>query len=108
MDVDQHVVAADLGLMGMDEADAGHVRRQRIDLLDAAGRGGQTIVPAPQIEKFQLVGGGRFVLRQLDVHAPHPVAAFHEEFRQMMSDETTRSSHRHLLHGVPARDDESQ
>src|SRR5712691_9713564 len=49
VDVDQHVVAADLGLVGMDEADAAHVRRQGIHLVDAAGRG-QAVVPATQIE----------------------------------------------------------
>src|SRR5256885_183060 len=107
MDVDQHVVAADLGLVGMDEADAAHVGGQCIDLVDTTGRG-QAIVPASQIEELELVRGRCLVLRQLDVHAPYPVAALDEELRQVMSDETTRTSHQHLLHDVPSKDDESQ
>src|SRR5439155_23236849 len=96
VDVDQHVVPADLGLVRMDEADAAHVRGQGIDLVDAAGRG-QAIVPASQIEELELVPGRRLVFRQLDVHAAHPVTALHEELRQVMSDEATRSGHEHLL-----------
>src|SRR3989442_11679838 len=91
----------------MDEADAAHVRGQGIDFVDTAGRG-QAIVPASQIEELELVRSRRLVLGQLDVHAAHPVAALHEELRQVMSDETPRSGHEHLLHSVSSRENESQ
>jgi hypothetical protein len=102
MQVHQRVVAHDVGLVRLDEADAAHVRGQVVDLVDVA-RGLETGVEAPQVEALELVGAARLELRRLQVDAAHPVAVGDEEAHQVVADEAAGAGDEHaraLGHGT--------
>ncbi len=74
MRVDEDIVAADIGVIRGNVADAAHVGREVIHFVDASPRGQKTIVGLAQIEDLEFVRGARLVFRILDIHPAHPIA----------------------------------
>ena len=91
--VDEDVVAADVGVIGGDVADAAHVGSEVVDLVDAAAGRQQALVVFAQIRISNSSAAACFVLRLLDVDSAHPVAVLLQTTHQMMTDEATRSSY---------------
>ena len=92
MDVDHGAVAGDIGVESGDVADATHIRRQVVHLVDSPG-GDQAVVQAAEIKELELVARTRLVLGVFDVDASHPVALIHQVLHQMVPDEATGTSH---------------
>src|SRR5215211_636999 len=64
-------------------ADAAHVRRQMVDLVDIP-RGDQAIIEASEVEYLELVGRARIVFGILDIDTPHPVVLVDQVLNQMV------------------------
>src|SRR5205807_5187085 len=100
-------VAQDLALGRVDEAHATHVRRQLIDLIEAApSQRDRRIARAglPQVEQLEIVGGGRREFRMFEVYPADPISLSFEPGHQVTRDETARSAHQCLLHNdAPSR-----
>src|ERR1043165_10197895 len=73
MKIDHRIVAHDYSFVCFNEADAAHIWGQPIDLLDI-GSCLETVLPAPQIQKFKLMRARWLVLRFLYIDAAHPIA----------------------------------
>src|SRR2546422_5422768 len=97
MHVDQHVVVHNLGLVRLDEPDPAHVRGEIVDLRDTV-RGPHAVLPAPQVEQLEFVGGTGLVLGRLEVHAAHPAALCNEALHEVMSDESASTGNQHTLY----------
>ena len=91
--IDEDVVAADVGMIGGDVANAAHVGREVVNLVDAAARGQQAHVLLAQVRDLEFVGSAGFVFRILDVDSANPVAFLLKTTHQMMTDKSTRSSY---------------
>src|SRR5689334_2517589 len=87
VDVDQHVVVHDHGLVVLDEADPAHVGGQVVDLGHPPG-GLEGLLPAAQIEQPKLVRPAGLELGLLEIHSPNPEALRLEEVGQVVPDES--------------------
>ena len=96
VEVDERVVPHDHGLVRLDEADAAHVGRERIDFVDAVCRA-QAVLPLPQIEELEVMRGRRLVLRFLDVDAAHPISSRDKILCQVVTDESAGSGYENSL-----------
>jgi hypothetical protein len=92
VNVDHGTVAGDIGVESGDVADAAHVRRQVVHLVDSPA-GDQAVVEAAEIQELELVARARLVLGVLDVDTAHPVALIHQVLHQMVSDKAAGTSH---------------
>jgi len=92
VDVDHGAVAGDVGVESGDVADATHVRRQVVHLVDFPG-GDQAVVETAEVQELELVARAHLVLRVLDVDAPHPVALIHQVLHQMVPDKASGTRH---------------
>jgi len=90
MDVDQRIVMQDLRVMARDKSHTTHICSQSVNLVNALCRP-QTVFPASQIEKLELVGRRFAELRHFNVDAPDPIALALQICGQMAADETTRT-----------------
>src|SRR5205809_6630575 len=77
MGVDQDVVAGDLSVIGRDVADTPHVSRQMVDLVYSKRRD-QAFIPAPEVQRIELMRGARVVLRRVGVYRAHPVSVLQQ------------------------------
>jgi hypothetical protein len=93
--VDQDVVARDTRQIGREVPDPTHIGRKVVDLIDAA-RCSQAIVPATQIEPFEIIRGRR-VHRLSDIDTPHPETIPLESSHQVLTDEATGSGNQDML-----------
>src|SRR5207247_4601116 len=92
MGVDQDVVAGDLSVIGRDAADTPHVSRQMVDLVYSKRRD-QAFIPAPEVQRIELMRGARVVLRRVGVYRAHPVSTLQQVTHQVVPDETSGSCH---------------
>src|SRR5439155_17684193 len=92
MGVDQDVVAGDLSVIGRDVADTPHVSRQMVELAYSKRRD-QAFIPAPEVQRIELMRGARVVLRRVGVYRAHPVSVLQQIPHQVVSDETSGSCH---------------
>ena len=97
VEVDQRVVVEDRGVVARDEAHPAHVGRERVDVVDAAGRL-EGLLAQAQVADLELVGVDRGVLGHLEVDAADPVAALLEVGHQVVADEAAGSGHEDSLH----------
>jgi hypothetical protein len=95
MDVDQHVVVHDDRFVMLDEADPAHVRGEVVHVLDAAVHRALAVLPAPQVEEHELVGGRGLEVRCFDIDSPHPVSLGPQRANEVVSDEAARTRHKH-------------
>ena len=76
MGVDQDIVSGYVGQVRGDVPDATHIGGELIDLVDAAARRLQAVVPPPQIEQLEFIRGRGFVFGFFDIDAADPMAVF--------------------------------
>src|SRR6266568_5593463 len=88
-------------MVGRDKTHATHVRRECVDVVDAASRL-KAGIPPPQVEKLELVAVGLSEFRQLDVDAADPMTLLLESGGEVMSYESTGSGDEHTFHCYPS------
>ena len=101
VNVDQGAVVHDLGLSGMNEAHAAHVRRQLVHFVEPTrcdGQGSLTVFRLTQIHLQEFVRLCGSELRLLDIHPAHPHALLFQSPDQMTPNKTTRSTHQGFFH----------
>ncbi len=86
--VDQNVVFRDIGQERGDVADAAHVGRQVVNLIDVLC-GSQAVFPDSQIENLKIVCCRSFVLGVFHIYPAHPMTICLQPFYKMMTDEPT-------------------
>src|SRR5579862_8915084 len=93
MGINQGVIAGDVGMVGRDVADATHVSREVIDLVNTFA-GLQAVLPETQVEKDELVCRTCLVIGGLEIHPAHPKPIIFQTLDQMVTDESTRAGHK--------------
>jgi hypothetical protein len=89
--INERIVPNDHRLVGFDEADTTHIRRERINLLHALCRD-HTVLPITKVELDEFIGFRGLVIGILDIGRSDPVSFSPQILDEVMSDESTSSS----------------
>ena len=79
-------------MIGRDVPDAAHVGRKVIDPVDVPGRL-LAVLPKPQVEQLEVVGGAGLEFRNLDIDAANAKSVRFQTPDQVMADESAGTRH---------------